>query len=356
MSVSEFDTLPDGRAVHLVQLGRAPGPVLRLLTLGATVHDLEVTDADGVRRHVVLGHPTTADYLASRGYLGGTIGRYANRIRGGHLPLAGDEHQLGVHDRGHHLHGGPDGFDRRLWTLVEHDDDRATLELVSPDGDQGFPGEVTVRVTFAVDPAGVTIDLAATTDATTVVNLTQHAYFNLGGRGSGTVDDHLLQVPASSYTPIDQEGIPLGDHAPVDGTPFDLRRPTRIAAAVRDDHPQVVDARGIDHNFVIDAAQDPPGPVTHAILTSPATGLSLEVRSDQPGLQVYTGNVLDGTSPAAGGGRHRQGDGIALEPQLFPDSPHHDDWPSALLAPGEQYRARLEWRFSATRPSAVPHA
>lgn len=351
--MSEFDTLSDGNPVHLVELGRAPGPVLRVLTLGATVHDLEVAGADGERHHVVLGHASSADYLASGTYLGGTIGRYANRIRAGHLPLPdGSEHRLGTHDRGHHLHGGPDGFDTRLWTIEEQDDDSVTLSLTSPDGDQGFPGEVGARVTFRVDSGGVSIDLEAVTDATTVVNLTQHAYFNLGGRGSGTIDDHLLQVPASSYTPIDDEGIPHDAHASVDGTPFDLRTPVRIGDVVRLDHPQLLDARGIDHNLVIDASEGDDELRTHAVLTSPATGIRLEIRADQPGLQVYTGNNLDGTLPSVDGGRYRQGDGIALEPQLFPDSPHHPEWPSALLQPGERYRARHVWSLSTVTPEA----
>lgn len=348
MSIREFDTLADGRPVHLIELGRDPGPVLRLLTLGATVHDLEVTGADDERHHVALGHATSADHLASGDYLGATVGRYANRIRDGHLRLADGEHRLGTHDRGHHLHGGPDGFDRRLWEVVEHDDDRATLRLLSPDGDQGYPGAVTAQVTFAVAPTGVSIDLEATTDATTVVNLTQHTYFNLAGRASGTIDDHLLQVPAATYTPIDDEGIPLGEHATVDGTPFDLREPTRIGGAIRDDHPQLLGARGIDHNFVIDGPRDDEGLLTHAVLSAPSTGIRLELRSDQPGLQVYTGNSLDGTLGSVDGGRYRQGDGIALEPQLFPDSPHHPAWPSPVLEPGERYHACHVWRLTSS--------
>ncbi|QCW49555.2 galactose mutarotase [Nocardioides dongxiaopingii] len=349
MSVSVFDRLPDGREVHLVELGAAPGPVLRLLTLGATVHDLEVTGGDGTRRHVALGHATSADYLASGDYVGATVGRYANRVRDGHLPLAGVEHRLGTHDRGHHLHGGPDGFDRRLWTLLDEDGATARLRLVSPDGDQGYPGELTAEVTFAVDADAVRIDLAATTDATTVVNLTQHVYLNLDGRDAGTVDGHLLQVPAASYTPVDAEGIPLGAHAAVEGTPFDLRRPTRIGSAVRRAHPQVLDARGLDHNLVLDSPWDDDGLRTACVLTSPATRTALTLRCDQPGLQVYTGNFLDGTRGSVDGGLYRQGDGVALEPQLFPDSPHHPEWPSARLEPGERYTARHEWRFSAVR-------
>ncbi|WP_197025998.1 aldose epimerase family protein [Nocardioides sp. URHA0020] len=348
MRESLFGTTPDGRPVHCLTIGSPPGPVLEVLTLGATVHRLEVAGEDGVRRNVVLGHATVADRLASGDYLGGTIGRYANRIAHGRFAIDGGEVRVGTHDRGHSLHGGPDGFDRRTWEVVAHDADEVVLELVSPDGDQGFPGELAVRVAYRVDGDTVRVDLAATTDAPTVVNLTNHAYFNLDGAGSGTIDDHVLTVPADLFTPVDDTGIPLGDHAPVDGTPFDLRRPARLGERVRAEHEQVVDARGLDHNLVVRGA----GLRVHAVLESPRTGTRLELRSDQPGLQVYTGNFLDGSSRGAPGRLHRQGDGIALEPQLHPDTPHHPDWPSAVLRPGDDYRATLEWRFSATgRPS-----
>lgn len=342
VSVSDFDLLPDGRPVHLVELGAAPGVVLRLLTLGATVHDLEVTGGDGRRRHVVLGHASSADHLASTDYIGGTIGRYANRIRAGHLPLGDEVHALATHDRGNHLHGGPDGFDRRLWELVGHDGHRARLRLVSPDGDQGFPGRLVAEVEFTVSETSVSILFEASCDRATVVNLTQHSYFNLDGRGAGTVDGHLLTVPASAYTPVDASGIPVGRHEPVAGTPFDFRSPTRVGAAIRSGHPQVVAARGIDHNLVVDGD----GLRVNAVLESPAAATRLTIRSDQPGLQVYTGNFLDGARVSVDDGVYRQGDGIALEPQLFPDSPHHEEWPSPVLAPGERYRARHEWAFS----------
>ena len=344
MGVTGFGALPDGRPVRKIVLGSAPGPVLSLLDLGATVQGLQVTCGDGHRRDVVLGQGSVAEYLASSDYLGATVGRYANRIAGGRLDLGGEEVQLGTNDRGNLLHGGPDGFDSRLWQLGEHSSTEARLSLESPDGDQGFPGAVRVEVHFEVAGDSVRVAFVATTDATTVVNLTNHAYFNLDGVGTGTVDDHELTVLADEYLPVDDTGIPLGGFAPVAGTPLDFRSPARVGPAARSGDEQVVRMSGIDHNFVLRGS----GMRRVATLSSRRTGTTLELSTDRPGLQVYTGNGLDGSRPSAGGGRHRQGDGIALEPQLFPDTPHHPDWPTAMLLPGETFRAALEWRFGST--------
>lgn len=341
---------PDaGREVHRLVLGSEPGLVVHLLTLGATVARLEVADGRGTRRDVTLGHPSVADYRAGTDYLGGTIGRFANRIAGGRFTLDGREVVVGAHDRGNHLHGGPHGFDTRVWEVAEAGDDHAVLTLRSPDGDQGFPGTVEVSASFVVEGDRLSLDLAATTDAPTLVSMTSHLYLNLDGQGAGTVDDHLLQVAASRFTPTDDTGIPLGPHEEVAGTPFDLREPTRVGDAVRRQHPQLCAGHGIDHNYVVDGQ----GRRTVARLSSPRSGLAVDVVSDQPGLQVYTGNFLDGTAPSSAGGVHRQGDGLALEPQLFPDSPHHPAYPSAVLRPGEQYAAHLAWAFSRSAPAAV---
>ncbi len=287
----------------MISIGEPPGPVLTLLDLGATVQRLVVYGRD-----VVLGYHTAAEYLASTSYVGGTIGRYANRIAGGRFELDGGEVRVVTNDRGNHLHGGPGGFDRRIWDLVEHGPQHAVLRLVSPDGDQGFPGELTATARFEVMADRVAIDLGATSTATTVVNLTNHAYFDLG-------DDQELTVAAGEYTPVDPTGIPVGKHAPVAGTPYDLTV-TRVVGDLR-----------IDHNYVVDGT----GLRTAAVLESPRTGARLELRSDQPGLQVYTGGELGG---------------VALEPQRFPDSPNHPDFPSAVLRPGETYRSRIEWVFA----------
>jgi galactose mutarotase-like enzyme len=336
--ISAFGRLADGRTVSRIVLGSPPGPVLHLLDLGATAHRLEVTGSDGMRRNVLLGHASPADYLASTDYIGGTIGRYANRIAAGRFAIDGKPVSVGAHDRGNHLHGGPDGFDRRLWEIAEHSHEHVVLELLSPDGDQGFPGNLRARATYSVDAGGVRILLEATTDATTVVNLTSHAYFNLDGEDAGAVDEHLLQVSAEEYLPVDPTGIPLGGCVPVAGTPFDLRQPTHVGPSVRSGHEQVAWARGIDHNFALDAGSAPA-----AVLESPRSGISLRVLTDQPGLQVYTGNFLDGGRRSSTGRLLRQGDGIALEPQLFPDTPNRPEFGSAVLRRGETYRSSITW-------------
>ena len=277
--------------------------MLELLDLGATVHRLVVGGRD-----VVLGYGTRAEYLASTSYVGGTIGRYANRIARGRFELDGGEVRVAANDRGHHLHGGPEGFDRRIWELVEHGPMHAVLRIVSPDGDQGFPGELTATARFEALEDRIAIDLTAVTDAPTVVNLTSHAYFDLGG-------DHELSIPAQAYTPVDATGIPVSGHAAVAGTPYDFRTARPIGDTA------------IDHNFVVDGT----GVRTAAVLASKRTGTRVEVRSDQPGLQVYTGGALGG---------------VALEPQRYPDSPNHPGFPSAVLRPGETYRSRIEWVFA----------
>jgi aldose 1-epimerase len=334
-----FGALPDGREVEVLVLGAAPGPVAEVLTLGASLHTLTVTCGDGARRDIALGHRSVEDRLASPAYVGATVGRYANRIAGASFELDGREVRLDPNEDRNSLHGGPDGFDRRLWEVVSQTDDEAVLELVSPDGDQGFPGTLTARVAYRVAGDVVTIELSATTDAPTVVNLTHHAYLDLEGQGAGTVDDHVLEVPADHYLPVDA-GIPTGI-ALVDGTPFDLRGPTRVGDAARSGHEQVVAAYGLDHCLVVRGE----GLRRHATLSSPRTATRVELWSDQPGLQVFTAN-FDVPVPSLDGGIYRMGDGLALEPQLFPDTPHHPEWPSAVLRPGETYRSTIQWRFA----------
>ena len=304
-----------------------------MLSLGATVHRLVVTGGDGVRRNVVLGHADAAERLGSGDYIGGTIGRYANRIAAGRFELEGREVVVGTHDRGNSLHGGPDGFDRRLWDVVSHERDEVVLALASPDGDQGFPGTVTARVTYRVIGQAVQVVMEATTDAVTVVNLTNHAYLNLDGEGAGTIDDHVLTVPADDYT----RSTP-----PASRSAATLRSRARRSTSVRRRHrwgaapgASAGGGRARDRPQLCRPRRGTPDGRRPRV---PAHGTRLELHSDQPGLQVYTGNFLDGTRRSTGGGRYRQGDGIALEPQLFP-APQPARVALGVLRPGETYSA-----------------
>lgn len=303
---------------HLV-LGRSPGPVVRVLPTGATLAAFEATCGDGVRRNLVLARPAGAGPADDRDYLGSVVGRWANRIADGHLALDGRTHALATHDRGHLLHGGADGFDRRRWEVVSVDDRETRLRLVSPDGDQGFPGRLVAEAAYSLLDDGFRLELTATTDAPTVVNLTLHGYAVLDD--SGGVDDHVLAVPADHYLPVDATGIPTGDPEPVAGTGFDLRHGRRLG-----------DVGALDHTLVV--AGEGLRPV--ALLESPASRTRLTVASDQPGVQVYTGDALTTHAPRSG---------VALEPQRLPDAPHR--WPAtAVLRPGEVYRHVLTWQVS----------
>ena len=336
-----FGTAPDGREVRVLTLGAAPGPVLQVLDLGATMHRLEITGGDGRRRNVLLDLDSAAAYYDSTAYLGSTVGRYANRIAGGRFSLDGREYRLATNDRGNHLHGGLDGFHRRYWEIADHAPGEAVLGLFSPDGDEGFPGNLHVTARFQVGADRVRLELTATTDQRTPVNLTSHAYVNLDGDDAGTIDGQALMVNAEQYLPVDGAGIPTGEVATVAGTPFDFRQPRPIGPAARGDHPQVRSVHGIDHNVVLGGGDGPA-----ATLTSAATRTRMELYTDQPGLQVYTGNFLDGSARGSNGRSWRQGDGLCLEPQLFPDSPNRPEFPAPWLAPGETYRFFVEWRFS----------
>ena len=318
--------------VQKLVVGSEPGPVLEVLDLGATVHRLWVTGGDGVRRNVVLGHATAEEYLESADYVGGTIGRYANRIRGGRFILDGETVQLATNENGNALHGGPEGFDKRLWQVVRHNDDQLTLTLTSPCGDQGFPGELIVVAQMETTDEAVRFRFEARTDAPTVVSLTNHAYFNLDGDDTGSVADHLLVVEADQYLSVDDAGIP-SDPTPIDGTDFDLRRPTHLAHRLA--------AGGFDHAFVLSGSGRHPA----ATLASERTHTRVDLHTGQPSLQVYTGTAFDGSRRSTTGRPYRPGGGVALEAQLFPDTPNRPDLGSAVLRPGETWRSWIEWRF-----------
>ncbi|RKE22179.1 aldose epimerase family protein [Streptomyces sp. TLI_171] len=329
--------LPDGRSTERWVLA-AGGVTVELLDLGARLQSVRTPDRHGRPDEVVLG-AEPGQLLGEGAYLGSIVGRYGNRIANGELPLDGAVHRLKTQDTGHTLHGGPDGFATRSWAAVPVADG-VRFHLTSPDGDQGFPGTLDVSVSYLLDADGdLTIRYEATTDAPTVVNLTNHAYFNLAGTGGADVGDHLLHVHADAYLPVDADLIPLGPPAAVAGTHFDLTRPTRLSDRFADG--------GFDHNWILRPA--PADRLRRAAeLHHPASGRRLECLTTEPGLQVYTGNHFDGaTGPAHA--PHRRHAGIALETQHFPDSPHHPEtYPSTVLRPGETYRSTTVYRFRTT--------
>lgn len=337
--------LVDGSPVHAHTIGGPEQPQVRVLDLGATVTSLHAfsADATGRRPNVVLGHHNVSGYAAtSPTYFGATVGRFANRIARSRFTLHGLPFDVLANEKDTCLHGGPGGFHSRLWTVTSADHDRVVLELVSADGDQGFPGELTATVAYTVTDLTVRIDLSATTTAPTVVNLTNHTYWNLAGEGEGSVDGHRLTVDAEYYLPIDDSSIPLDGPQTVAGTPLDLREGPTIGASVRAVHQQTSVTRGIDHCYLV--AHE--GMRRAARLEEPRSGRRLEVYTDQPALQVYTGNYLDGSTLGTSGRRYRQGDGVALETQNVPDAPNRDWAPSATLEPGQVYTSTTQWRFS----------
>ena len=346
----EYGHLADGRVVHEITLSHG-GLVLSLITLGGIVTTLWAPDRDGVAANVVRGFDNLDDYAHRNPFFGVIVGRYANRIALGELTIAGETHALSRNNGSNCLHGGKNGFGTRLWEIEstrEHDDalggPAVTLRYVSADGEEGFPGRVEARVTYSLgEDRSWRVDYEATTDRATVVNLSHHDYFNLAGRGSAL--DHLLTLPAGRYNPVDADLIPTGI-ADVAGTPFDFRAPTRIRARMGDAHAQLAIASGYDHNWILDDTAI--GTLRLAArLQDPASGRAMELHTTEPALQFYSGNFLDGNLVGHDSETYRRGDAICLEPQHSPDSPHHADWPTTVLRPGEVYRSTSVYKFTA---------
>lgn len=342
MTGASFGRLSTGQEVRRYAVGGPVGVVLHVLDLGATVQSLTVPDDRGRPVEVVLGFADATSYeSAASDCFGGIVGRYANRIAGGDLVIDGVHHQLATNEGDTTLHGGPEGFNQRIWEVEEHDASHLRLALTSPDGDQGFPGRLRVTVTYTVGEHDVRIDYTAECDAATVVNLTSHTYVNLQGAGTGGIEDHELLVDADRYTVTGAGQIPTGEVATVVGTPFDFRSATRIGDRLRASEPQMVTAHGYDQNLVLRGE----GMRRAAWVRDPRSGRTLDVHTDQPGVQVYTSNMLDGTLAGASGTTYRQGDALALETQHFPDAPHHPEFPSTVLRPGERFTSSTWWRF-----------
>jgi len=334
----------DGEEVELVTLASRAGVVVEILTYGGIVRRVLAPDRYGDTANVALGLETLDDYLEDNsGYFGALVGRFANRLAGATFELDGTTHRVDANEGSHALHGGTRGFDRCVWepTVLPVEDDRCGLELrrTSPAGEMGYPGALSVVVTYSLTAAGtLRIDYRAETDAPTIVNLTSHGYWNLAGEGSGPVDGHVLWLAAGRYTPYDAELIPTGAIAPVAGTPFDFTRPRPLGARCRRDG-------GYDVNFVLDRSTRD-GLERAAELHDPVSGRALAVWTTEPGLQLYAGHLLDGTRTGTDGRPHETGFGVALETQHFPDSPHRPAFPSVVLRPGGHYRSATEYRLS----------
>ncbi|MGW7290705.1 aldose epimerase family protein [Streptomyces sp. NPDC054847] len=342
-----FGSLADGTGVDLWTL-QNDGIRLRVLSYGGIVQGLEVPDRRGSWVNVSLGFDNLDDYVAKSPYFGAVIGRYGNRIAGGRFTLDGTTYRLPANDGPNSLHGGDQGFDKRVWDVEPFRrgaDTGLTLRRVSPDGEMGYPGTLTVRVDYILTARGeFRVDYEATTDRVTVVNLTNHTYFNLAGEGSGTVHDHRLRIDATRYTPVDATLIPTGALARVARTPFDFRLGKPIGEDIRQGHEQILLGQGYDHNFVLDKGitAQPRKAVT---VTEPTSGRVMTIATTEPGLQFYSGNFLDGTLKGTSGRVYRQGDGFCLETQHFPDSPNRPEFPTTVLRPGQVYRSSTVHSF-----------
>jgi aldose 1-epimerase len=339
-----FGALPDGREVERYVL-RSGALEAAVLTYGAVLQSMCVPDASGSVTDVTLGYDDLVGYLADSTYVGAVVGRYANRIGGGRFSLDGVEHVLPRNHGDACLHGGPGGFHTRLWDAREIAGG-VQLSLTSPDGDMGFPGTMSAAVTYVLDHESLTVCYSAETDRPTVVNLTNHAYWNLDG--TGTVEDHVLELPASRFIAVDGGLIPT-EIVPVEGTPMDFRTPQRIGDRLRAPHEQLRYAGGYDHAWVLDTDGEP-GLRLAARVSAPGSARVLEVLTDQPSLQFYSGNFLDGSVLGRGGRSYRQSDGLCLESQHFPDSPNRPQFPSTVLRPGERFATSTVFRFGT--PSA----
>ena len=345
LNPADFQTEVDGKQTALYTLTNANGMEVCITNFGGRIVSVMVPDRDGVMRDVVLGFDSIADYVKYPSDFGATIGRYANRIGQGKFSLDGVDYQLPTNNYGHCLHGGPKGFQYRVFDAVQPDQRTLKLSYLSKDGEEGFPGNLNCTVTFTLtDDNAIDIQYGAETDKPTIVNLTNHSYFNLDGDPSRDNSEYLLMVDADNYTPVDSTFMTTGEIVTVEGTPMDFRQPTAVGARIDDDFQQLKNGLGYDHNWVLNTKGDDSRAC--ATLVSPKTGIKLEVFTNEPGIQVYAGNFLDGTLRGKKGITYGRRASVCLETQKYPDTPNKPEWPTAVLRPGEKYDSHCIFRFS----------
>ena len=344
-----FGKLPDGRAVERLTMTNANGVEIRAITYGGIITSIRVPDRTGTPGDVVLGFDSLDGYLSDHPFFGAIIGRYGNRIAKGQFTLSGHTYKLATNNGPNSLHGGIKGFDKVLWSAEPlANGTGVAFTRTSPDAEEGYPGNLKVRVTYTLtDKNELIVEYHATTDKATPVNLTQHSYFNLAGEGSGNILGHTLMLNADRYTPVDVTLIPTGELASVQGTPFDFRQPTAIGARIDQPNEQLKNGKGYDHNWVL--TRKGAGLQLAARVIEPKSGRTLEIATTEPGIQFYSGNFLDGTIKGKSGHVYGHRTGFCLETQHFPDSPNHANFPSTILQPGQEYSSRTVFAFGALK-------
>lgn len=345
VTTAPFGKTSDGKAVTVFTLTNANGMEVHAINYGCVITSLKVPDRSGSTADVVLGFDSLDQYLQGSPFFGAVVGRYGNRIAKGQFTLDGKTYKLATNDGPNHLHGGNKGFDKVVWEGTPLKDRAGVVfTRTSPDGEEGYPGNLTASVTYTLtDKNELIVDYRATTDKATPVNLTQHSYFNLAGEGSGDILGHELMIAADRYTPVDATLIPTGELAPVQGTPFDFRKATSVGTRINDDNQQLKYGKGYDHNFVLN--RKGPG-LQHVVrVLEPKSGRTLDIATTEPGVQFYSGNFLDGTIKGKGGHVYGHRTGFCLETQHFPDSPNHPGFPSTILRPGETYSSQTVFTF-----------
>ncbi len=342
---SKFESVADGKPTHLYVMTNSRGMEVCVTNYGGRIVSVMVPDKDGKLRDVVLGHDSIADYVNIDGNFGALIGRYGNRINQGRFKIGDIEYRLPQNNYGHCLHGGPKGFHHSVWDVAAVNDSTLELTLASPDGEAGFPGNLDVKVVYSLmaDNA-LKISYTARTDKPTIVNLTNHSYFNLSGDASKDVLDQYVQINADAFTPIDSSFMTTGEIRPVEGTPFDFRTPKPVGQDLDADDEQLRNGLGYDHNMVLATGGD--STVVAASIYSPVSGIKMEVYTTEPGLQFYTGNFLDGKVVGKKGVAYPRRSAICMETQHFPDSPNKPDFPSVTLLPGETYHSMCVYKFT----------